>query len=426
MEEARSPHAFYDHRRQSRGGQPVGRRSSWRRRLVWGIVVLSILVAVGAGIFIWWYVTRVTVSQARVRGAVVSLSPEVTARTREVCAYPGDHVTKGQALIRLDDTELQAALLAAESAYRQEIAGLSLTEKTVSAEADLAKARVAEATAARNEARARLALLKKGARPEDIEIAKVRVASATAEAKLAEIELKQSEQLLSKGVDSPFAVETMKTALESRKNRQREAELTFDRLMAGAAADEIEAAASTLAARDASLGICQAQLKQAEAREFEVALQREKVKAAEAGLAGSRAAAAKTVINSPVEGTVILLSARAGELCRAGTPAVTVANDSAGRWVEGCVRERDAAHVRVGQRAHVEIMDGLGTSFKATVQAVGLSTSTMGNPSTESADAGASATASGGQMVWVKLVPVDLKIAPPRLGLSAHATILVR
>ena len=425
MEEIRSPNAIYNHRRRSRGGHELTMPALWRRRLVFGGIILGAVIVIGAGIIIWWLVTRVTLMQARVCGAVVSLSPEITARARELCVVPGDHVTRGQALIRLDDTGLQAALSEAESAHQQEVTSLSLIDKTASAEMDLAKARIAEATAARDEARSRLSLLKKGARREDLEIAKVRVASAVAQAKLAEMELRQSEELLAKGVDSPFTVETMKTALASKANLQREAELTLDRLTAGPSADEIEAAANALAARDASLAICQAQLKQAEARQYEVALQREKVKAVEATVAGARAAAAKTVIESPVEGTVIRTSTHVGELCPAGTPVIRVANDSAGWWIEGYVRERDAAKVREKQRAYVDVIDGEGTSFRAVVDAVGLSTSSMGTGS-EAAAGPSSAASATSQTVWVRLRPDDVKIDPPRLGLSARATIVVR
>ena len=185
----------------------------------------------------------------------------------------------------------------------------------------------------------------------------------------------------------------------------------------------------SLAARQAELRQAQAELKHAEAMALEVTLAEEQSRAAEAELQkveaeveGCRATLKGLCIVSPVAGTVIRTFRRPGELCRKGEPILRVADDSAGRWVEGFVRERDAHRVRVGQSARVELM-GSGAVVDAKVEAVGLSTSSLARAG-ERADAG-SAMAGASKLVWIKLRPngtMDASLP----GMSARAVILLR
>jgi multidrug resistance efflux pump len=472
MADEKSLSAIYEARRRARGSEPSRRPPRWRRGLVLGSAVLLAVAALAGGLFVWWSFTHVTTVRATVWAALVNRSPEVDAEVREVCAYPGDKVSQGQVLMRLDDSELRAALAAAEAekAVRESLcaqaeANLRLAEARVSAAIELAQARESSAKAAlelrqarlaeeirgaeaeRDQAKAQLEHLRKGARPEEVETAKVRLGTAQAQAGLCEIELRQSEELCRRGIDSPQMVEVKKIQWLTRKNEQREAELTVARLTAGPAPEEVEASARALAAREAAVALAragskevevlaadlamrQAELKGAEAGRLEVALERERVntaaaerRKAESAAAQARAALEKgTRVTSPVNGTVVRTLVRAGEVCRRGVPAVLVAEDAAGRWVEGYIRERDAARVKVGQRARVEIVVGSGSSVDAVVEAVGLSTSSVARSVSDGTEAaGAPLT----PLVWVKLaLPRPRDDALP--GMTARATIHVR
>ena len=127
------------------------------------------------------------------------------------------------------------------------------------------------------------------------------------------------------------------------------------------------------------------------------------------------------VLISPIAGTVIRVRGRVGEHCRQGEPAVFIADDARGRWLEGYVSERDAERVRVGQHAFAEIVVGSGVTIKAVVDAVGLATNRMAGGSTTAS----SESATAGEEVWVKL---RLNNPSPEMlpGLTARVVIHVR
>ena len=484
MVDENSLKVMYEARRQARGGGPFVKPRRWRRRLI--VIGVPVLVVGAAGIAasVWWSHTHVRTVRATVSAAFVSLSPNVDARVQALHVATGDRVVKGQPLLRFDDSEAKAALEAATaekamaaSKHVQADATARRTEMRVAAEIELAqagvevaatrlasiqaslgirKARLPEeircAQAERDEARARLDRLKAGPRSEDIETAKIRLTIANALAEQSAAELRQVEQLAQQGVESRNAVQSKRSELTARQGATREAELTLARLLAGPTREEIEATTQVLAAREATLALAtaagreiealtadlttrQAELHQAKAglqlalaSRLEITFVNEQVKAAasdlrraEAQVAGRRAALETMSILSPVEGTVIRTFQRPGEVCRKGETAILVRDDSAGRWVEGYVREEDAHYIEVGQRARVTLVTG--DSLQATVEAVALSTSSLGRPT--GAVAANSPPPDSSVLVWVRL-RLQEGINSPLPGTSARAVIRIR
>ncbi len=485
MADETAPTARYDLRRKARGSEVPDPPVGWRRKVLIPAFVLLVATAIAVAARLHYVATHVKTVRAAVHAAVHSLSPDVDARLMELYVRPGDKVTAGQELARLDGTELQAMLNAAEagyrvlqSAYAQAQATLELTGKQVEADLDLAAANV-DAAAARlasaqaalevrkgrlpeeinqaralcNESEARLALLRGGPRAETIQAARARLEAAKALEALYELEVSQSQQLVGEGIDSRYILEAKKTQLIIEKQRVEEARLELKRLEDGASEDEIEAVTQALAADRAALALAEVSVKEldtlaadvqirqaellqaraerahAEARRVEIVLADEKVKAAaaelqraEAQVEARRAALSGTSIRSPLAGTVIRTFGQEGELYRKGVPCILVTDDSRGRWVEGYVRERHALKLRVGQEARVEFIVGSGEKVNATVEAVGLHTASL-----DRSDADGSASAGGApaaEHVWVKLLPDkwDDSLLP---GNSARAVIRV-
>lgn len=476
----------FDARRRNLGKEPPSEAKHWRTRLLAGGACLLLIATLIISGFVWWAMTHVTTTHAAVCAAVVSLAADVDARMAELSVCSGQRVTKGQALARLDDTALRAALAAAEAdkAIKESLAAQAqaqrtLVEKKVEAEIALAKTRVEiarghvaatqasldlrwtripdeirQAQARRDEASARLTYLKKGARKERIEAARARLATAEARAALAAFQVKQTTALVDRRVESQLELEIVKTDYAAKQNEVREAKLQLAQLLSGPTSDQIEAATQALEAREAALTLArtgekaarvlaaesairkvevreaEAKLRLAAAQRAQMALAREQVKAAaaelrkaEAEAARCRASLAKMTIVSPVAGTIIRTFDRVGEVCRKAVPTILVADDSAGRWIEGFVSEDDAALVRVGQSAHVEVIIGSGEHVDATVEAVGLSTSAIGRNRTGASED--PAVQSSARMVWVKLRPLGPteNLLP---GSTARAVIRVR
>lgn len=393
----------YEMRRQARGAEPPKEPRRWRRRLlVGGIVLVCVGGAVGA-FLTWRAVAYVRTTKARVWADLRDVSPEVDGVMLERLVNTGDKVVKGQVLARLDDTEIRAALEAAkatmavaESQYAQAEAQVEVAAaRLASADAAvrLREAQVAEeirrAEADAKQAQAWLDRVEKGARPEQIQAAEARLATAKALQELYALEVRQSEQLVEEGIDSQHILEVKKTQLATQKNAVREAELELALLRAGATEEEVEAQRQAVAARQAALALARAGSEgleglkaDLETREAELTLAQKGVETAIAQLGRAQTLVADVLaeledctIKSPLTGTVHRTFDDEGEFCRRGVTTMIIADDSKGRWVQGLIREKDRKHVKEGQPARVKVAGARGWGyFRAEVVSVSDST----------------------------------------------------
>ena len=471
----------FDARKRNLGSKPVTKKRKWRRALITTAIVILLLLGLLLGTAIWHSLTHVTTVRAAVHAAIRRVASDVDARIEKLYVRTGDHVTQGQPLARLDDTPLRAALAAAEAdkaICQSELAQAKARVRVIDAQCradielmqaqiEMAKRRIASADIAlamrrqripeeirraqayRDEAAARLQYLKKGARREEIEVARARLATARARESLRKFQVKQTETLVARHVESPLELEVIKTELHTQSNEVREAELRLQQLLAGPTSDQIEATRQALEAREAALTLVQTReeelpvlaaelairkselskaktaLKRAEAKRYDVAVAQERVKAAEAQLERAAADGAersallkRMTLVSPVTGTVIRIFNHEGEICRKGVRTLLVTDDTSGRWIEGHVREDDAALLKEGQTASVELVMGSGNYVTATVEAVGLLTAAMDNEDE------AVSSKNYAALVWVKLKPVS-DMGNVRPGMSAQAVINV-
>lgn len=463
---------------------PTGPRF-WQRRLFWLAVAVVLFTAAAGGYLIWWELAHVRTVRAVVCASVIGLSSEVDARLQELHVKPGNRVTAGQLVARLDDSALRATLAASqeERAIKQSLwvqaqTSATLTETSVKAEIALARTRLEMATAqvttceakqalrrARipaeisraqaqyDEALARLRQLSNGMRAEVIEEAKARLDTAHTRVAMAEVQLQLSQEMVAKGLESGLMMQTRQTDLVARRNEERESSLRLAVLEAGATDDEVDAAKQTLAAREADLQLArsnddelpvlaaeltsrqaeqheaEAALAQAQSQMIQIELAKERVTAAAAELSKAEADVARCEaglrsmsVVSPVAGTVIRTFDKVGEVARKAVPLMFVTDDSAGFWVEGFISEEDASRVRTGQQAEIEVVVGSGNFIDATVEAVALSTSSVSRDSGGFSEQLAADDSAG--MVWLKLRPREplTKVLP---GMTAAAVISV-
>ena len=483
MGEQGTPNMIYEVRRQARGAEPPVKQRPWRRRLVIGGAVLLSLVALTTAYFVRFSLLHVKTLQAQVRARLVPSSSGVDGRMQVLYVRPGQRVAKGQELARLDDPQLRAGLSAAEAemAIKQslhtqaevtcrrteagvedatlrarlelEAAGerVTIAQKSL----DLRKTQVIEeirrAEAQCEEARARLGVILKTPRSEEVEVARVRLAAAEALEALYELEVTQSEQLVGEGIDSEYILQVKRTQLLTQQNKVREAELELAQIEAGPTEEQREIARQALAGREAELALARTGQMEVARSESELGLRESELRQAEAGLArmeglkaeielakeGVKAAAeelkkaqahveayrAGMSITSSVDGTVVRTLLHEGEVCRRGVPAIVVADDSEGLWVEGTVREKDAHLVKSGQTARIEMVVGSGRYVDAKVENVALATSELEGAGANPSPSRSAATSP--VSVWVKLRPLEQHDGWLH-GMSASATIRVR
>lgn len=464
-EETATNGSAYALRRESRTPAPPDQNAGrLRRRLTALGVVIAIAAAGWGGWVAWYHICHVPTLSARVRAAVLELSPRVEAPLLEIFVTEKQMVKQGEVLARLDDSEPQSALQAAlaeqsirQSAFHQAEARARLTTAQVAADIVMAEAQLAVAKAQRESLKAQLDalrarlpeelqqaetvlakrraefdLLSAGPRSEDIEAARVRMASAKETLALCDLEVRQSSELVNEGIDSKYTLEVRKTRLETQKLALREAELQLAKLEAGPRKEELLAARKgleseegnvrlakldeveltklekTLAIREAEVAEAEAQLGQARARQDEVAIVTQQVTVAkaeldkaEAAVAGRRAALADTTVVCPVDGMVTRVFVKTGELCKRATPILLVSDLSQERWIEAFVDEEDAQLLAPGQAATVHVPANSFSKVTATVTQMGLHTQTL-----DGGGGGASASSTQyGQpdRVWVKL-----------------------
>lgn len=230
---------------------------------------------------------------------------EVAGRVREVPVHRGQVVQAGDVLARLDD-----ALAIASS-----------------------EARLAEVAAAR----ADLALLKAGARREDVAGATDDLAGARANEALALKEAERQRALLRAGAVTHAQADRAESELEQARARRASLETRVALLRRGARPQEIARAEANLQAR-------------------------------ESALAEDNERRARYALRAQGTGTILDVTVKPGEVAAPGTPAVLMA-DVQHPYADVFVPEGQLTAIQVGAQAQAHI-DAVGVPFHAVVEYV--------------------------------------------------------
>ncbi len=273
-------------------------------------------------------------------------------RVTEVLVAPGDVVEAGEALARLEDDDLQAAIAQAEAAISVAEAQLALAKVGPRPEAiavaetqiDAAEAALAQATAQRNQ-------LFAGAIEAEIAAAESDLAAAELGRKAAEDQYDQIEGKVHGWIEEEtilqlHAAEQALDAAHARLAQARD----------GAWPQKQSANAAVLAA-EAQQNIAQAQLILAKVgpRLEEVAVAEASVRQAEEALETARVALAETELKAPFAGTVADVTLEVGETVGPGAPVIIVADFSPWQVETDDLSELNVVHVQVGQEVEVRV-----------------------------------------------------------------------
>ncbi len=344
-----------------------------RRRPPWhyAVAATGVLVLAGlgwGGYAVWFSMTHLRATYARVSGYVVNVSAKSDTRVQRLLVKTGDQVRAGQEVVALDNADLaaevskaQAQLAAQQSARARAEADLEMTirqgaanEQQAAAELAAAQARLAQAkaelqlqgeqqpeevrtaSARLKSARANLKRVESGARPQEIEQARAEVTAAQAKLDNAASYLARMQKLHGQGAVSAQQLEEAVTNKQVVEASLRSAQEKLSLLRAGNRQEDIERARQDVAAAEATLSTAKAQSLQsqmksqqvatrvAEARQADASLfaaqstrrmvalkeqdvlaQRSAVAQAEAALKQARVRLQETSLRSPVSGIVI-------------------------------------------------------------------------------------------------------------------------
>jgi HlyD family secretion protein len=259
------------------------------------------------------------------------LSLDVGGRLAELNVRPGDTVTQGATLAAVDmadlreaEREAQADVLIAQAEYSQTVRGPSTTELNA------VRAELAGAQAAYSD-------LQKP--PSENEVATLRATMLNAEAALKRAQAAYDRAF---AVD-PAGIGASPAGLELEKatNDFNGARASYDRAFEKASDGQVRNAAAQIAAAKAKLASLEPIAEQIDAA---------KARLDKSRLIWEKASddVRKTKLIAPINGVVIEVSAREGEMLRAGDPVIVLTDPKAVE-VRASVIEEDLPLVRTGQ-----------------------------------------------------------------------------
>lgn len=301
------------------------RRRRGRLRASLTYLLLGVLVLCAA---YWYWVGLWIVTKGRVVAPTVAIAATVTGRIAEILVKQGDQVDPGQTLVRLDRSELEAALKEAHARLEEFRAKLAVTRAT--GVDPVYRARIAGAEADR---------LAAVSERQEVE---ARLAAAREELDLARDARERAEQLFalnaltrpdldaetSKHLRLVAQTRTLEAQRETRTQRVRQVEATIL-----AARDQLARAEQAHAGELEQLGL---QVQQAEQRVAQIAAKLELMD-----------------INSPAAGTVAWVHKAAGDVVDHDDSLLSVVNYDT-LWIEAYVDADDLRYAAPGQAVTVK------------------------------------------------------------------------
>jgi len=383
-----------------------------KRTAIYVILGLLVVVALVAGVV--WQARRAVRPGEETRSAVVErgtmlvavssngnveplarvgLAFDLPGRVAEVAVDVGDVVVTGDALARLDTTDLEFAAQQAEISLRAAQLRLErLQEPPDDADIEIARAAVSDAAAAYQAAQSNLTMTEHGVSVGN----EVRAARAARDetfrryqdmvARLGEghtfTEMAHDAYLDALGrynravESSEMQMTTAQNELTRAYHVLQQAQDSLDKLLAGADEADVEAA----------------QLD---------------VDAAELGLEKARNDLAKAVLQAPFDGVVAAVNTTAGEMASAGLPVITLL-DTSGFRLTVSVDEMDVGRLAVGQTVQVTLDALPDAEITGTVERIA-----------------PAATLEGGVVYYKVTVGLDSADVVIRTDMTANATIVV-
>jgi HlyD family secretion protein len=253
------------------------------------LVIVLLVAAVAFALARSNRVNDVITASGTIEATEADLGFQVGGRIDAVHVREGERVGAGQELARLDVAELEA--------------------------------RRAVAQAQLDAARAQLAELQQGARPQELRQARALEAAARERMEDASRALERTRLLEEGGAVSRESLEQARTAFEVARAQHEHAREQLELVRVGARSERLD-------------------------------VQHAAVRQAEAALAQVEATLANAVIRAPFAGVVTVRHRQPGESVAAGAPVLTVM-DPDDRWVRIYVREDAIGRVSPGQRARI-------------------------------------------------------------------------
>lgn len=321
---------------------PTGSPKATTRNIVTVVVILITIAALAIAIpWVRYRFNNVVLREAAVRGSVTKIGGRIDGRILSVDVEPGQRVTKGQVLLRLEDTHLQAALEKSrgelESATRElqsEKLGITQSRRRLNLEISRASAGIKKAKAELEGQKSTLVKLEK-------QFERINSLVKTGAAATAELDKITGDR--DRALSQVTAAVGVLEAAESNHER------TVSDL-------------DGLQVRENHLGVLEAQIN----------VGRAKVTSAESDLESA-------VVKAPEDGRVIERIVNIGGSAKVGEPMISLWIGKA--WVEAWADERDLHKIQPGSLVDISFDAAPDRKLIGRVESIGLITDKHLSPS---------------------------------------------
>jgi len=322
----------------------------------------------------------------------VKLAPKITGRIEYLEVHEGDRVRKGQVLVRIDDTEVEAEVrrqmaAVAEAKYRLAQARLTQNPTDVAVGTQVKQQKAAVTSAVADLARAQQSYEAEVQEAQsNVRDAEFKAENCVAAVKSVEANLQNArtrcERVVSlhkKGYmatqdvdDAKAAVTVQECALDIARGQAKSASALVDaarqRLSVVKAKGNADVAAARARLDQTQAGFESAQANTAQSSAFRqsIAALQATVRAAEASLASAKARRRDTVLESPLDGFVTERFSDPGAIASPSQPILSVQFTKA-LWIAVSVPEEICSKLQVGDKSRVRFDSLPGRSFEAGV-----------------------------------------------------------
>ncbi len=291
-------------------------------------------------------------------------------RLQSVRVREGDRVKAGQVLALVDSRVQSAQADSAASALR--VAELQAKQAKLGAKAAaIDQSHTVElARVELDMAQTELAMLKHGARPQELAQAQQAVKQAQATRDRAASEVERQQVLFDKGISAKRELEDAKTALAVADSTLESAKQQAELVKAGARPEELRAAelkvkSARTALAQAEHGALQVAAKEQEAQAADVSISEKR-----ADLAAAQATAGYTTLRSPIAGVVTRRLFNPGDVADPTSPVIEVC-DSHVLDLQANIPAEDGMTIRPDMKVKVAAAAAPGETFTGKVVSVG-------------------------------------------------------
>jgi HlyD family secretion protein len=349
----------------------------------------------------------------------INVSPKTSGILKDLLVQEGQTVAAGDLLARMDDVNLQGALLQAKGQVASAQANLDrliagsrpediaqAQARLAAAEANAAKVRngsrpedIAQAQARLTAAQANADKLRRGNRPEEIAQDEGRVQDAQANLLRAQQAFDRTQKLVREGVLSRRDLDLAQTDLDSAQGKLKQSKQALNLNRSGSRPEDIAAADAKVREAEDALRLLrsgsrsediaaaqaqvsevrqQLQLLQSGSRSEDIAQARAQLLSAQGNLRTIETQINDTLIRAPFAGMVTKKYADPGAYVTPNTASSTVSSSTSSsilalasrNQVVANVAESDIAQIKVGLPVTVEVDAFIGDTFKGKISQI--------------------------------------------------------